>query len=48
MQEVHKKLGKLVAELRKKNGFSQEGFAMSADSTEATWEPWSAERRTSR
>lgn len=27
MQEVHKKLGKRIAELRKKRGFSQEGFA---------------------
>jgi transcriptional regulator with XRE-family HTH domain len=27
MQEVHKKLGKRVAELRKNKGFSQEGFA---------------------
>jgi transcriptional regulator with XRE-family HTH domain len=27
MQEVQKKLGKRVAELRKKQGFSQEGFA---------------------
>lgn len=27
MQEVHKKLGKKIAELRKKRGFSQEGFA---------------------
>jgi transcriptional regulator with XRE-family HTH domain len=27
MQEVHKKLGKRIAELRKKKGFSQEGFA---------------------
>lgn len=27
MQEVHKKLGKRIAELRKKEGFSQEGFA---------------------
>jgi XRE family transcriptional regulator, regulator of sulfur utilization len=27
MQEVHKKLGKRVAELRKSKGFSQEGFA---------------------
>jgi transcriptional regulator with XRE-family HTH domain len=27
MQEVHKKLGKRVATLRRKKGFSQEGFA---------------------
>jgi XRE family transcriptional regulator, regulator of sulfur utilization len=27
MQEVHKKLGKRVAELRKTKGFSQEDFA---------------------
>jgi len=27
MQEVQKKLGKRIAELRKKQGFSQEGFA---------------------
>ena len=27
MQEVHKKLGKRVAELRLKKGFTQEGFA---------------------
>jgi transcriptional regulator with XRE-family HTH domain len=27
MQEVHKKLGKRIAELRKKKGFSQEAFA---------------------
>jgi transcriptional regulator with XRE-family HTH domain len=27
MQEVHKKLGKRIAELRKKKGFSQERFA---------------------
>ncbi|HLJ27896.1 MAG TPA: helix-turn-helix transcriptional regulator [Candidatus Angelobacter sp.] len=27
MQEVQKKLGKRIAELRKKKGFSQEGFA---------------------
>jgi transcriptional regulator with XRE-family HTH domain len=27
MQEVHKKLGKRIAELRKKRGFSQEDFA---------------------
>jgi transcriptional regulator with XRE-family HTH domain len=27
MQEVHKKLGERIAELRKKKGFSQEGFA---------------------
>lgn len=27
MQEVQKRLGKRVAELRKKRGFSQEGFA---------------------
>jgi transcriptional regulator with XRE-family HTH domain len=27
MQEVHKKLGKRIAALRKKQGFSQEGFA---------------------
>jgi transcriptional regulator with XRE-family HTH domain len=27
MQEVHKKLGKRIAELRKKKGFSQESFA---------------------
>jgi len=27
MQEVHKRLGKRVAELRRKRGFSQEGFA---------------------
>jgi transcriptional regulator with XRE-family HTH domain len=27
MQEVHKKLGKRIAELRKKRGFSQENFA---------------------
>lgn len=27
MQEVQKKLGKRVAELRRKKGFSQEGFA---------------------
>jgi transcriptional regulator with XRE-family HTH domain len=27
MQEVHKKLGKRVAELRRKKGFSQEAFA---------------------
>jgi transcriptional regulator with XRE-family HTH domain len=27
MQEVHKKLGKRVAELRRKTGFSQEAFA---------------------
>ena len=27
MQEIQKKLGKRVAELRKKRGFSQEGFA---------------------
>ena len=27
MQEVQKKLGKRIAELRKKRGFSQEGFA---------------------
>jgi transcriptional regulator with XRE-family HTH domain len=27
MQEVHKKLGKRVADLRRKKGFSQEGFA---------------------
>jgi transcriptional regulator with XRE-family HTH domain len=27
MQEVHKKLGKRIAELRKKKDFSQEGFA---------------------
>ena len=27
MQEIHKKLGKRIAELRKKRGFSQEGFA---------------------
>ena len=27
MQEVHKKLGKRVAELRRKRGFSQEEFA---------------------
>lgn len=27
MQEIHKKLGKRIAELRKKRGFSQEAFA---------------------
>ena len=27
MQEVQKKLGRRIAELRKKRGFSQEGFA---------------------
>jgi transcriptional regulator with XRE-family HTH domain len=27
MQEVHKKLGTRIAELRKKHGFSQEAFA---------------------
>ena len=27
MQEIHKKLGKRIAELRKKHGFSQEAFA---------------------
>lgn len=27
MQEAQKKLGKRIAELRKKRGFSQEGFA---------------------
>jgi len=27
MQDVQKKLGKRIAELRKKGGFSQEGFA---------------------
>jgi transcriptional regulator with XRE-family HTH domain len=27
MQEIHKKLGKRIAELRKKQGFSQEAFA---------------------
>jgi transcriptional regulator with XRE-family HTH domain len=27
MQEIHKKLGKRIAELRKKKGFSQEAFA---------------------
>ncbi len=27
MQEIQKKLGKRIAELRKKRGFSQEGFA---------------------
>ncbi len=27
MQDVQKKLGKKIAELRKKRGFSQEGFA---------------------
>jgi len=27
MQEVHKRLGQRVAELRRKRGFSQEGFA---------------------
>lgn len=27
MQEVQKKLGKRIAELRRKHGFSQEGFA---------------------
>jgi len=27
MQEAHKKLGKRIAELRRKRGFSQEGFA---------------------
>ncbi len=27
MQEVHKKLGKRIAELRRKKGFTQEGFA---------------------
>jgi transcriptional regulator with XRE-family HTH domain len=27
MQEVHKKLGKRIADFRKKAGFSQEGFA---------------------
>jgi transcriptional regulator with XRE-family HTH domain len=27
MQEIHKKLGKRIAELRKKRGFSQERFA---------------------
>lgn len=27
MQEVHKKLGQRVAELRRKKGFSQEAFA---------------------
>lgn len=27
MQEVHKKLGKRIAELRRKRGLSQEGFA---------------------
>lgn len=27
MQEVHKRLGKRVAELRRKKGFSQEAFA---------------------
>lgn len=27
MQEVQKKLGKRIAELRRKRGFSQEGFA---------------------
>lgn len=27
MQEVHKKLGKRIAGLRKERGFSQEGFA---------------------
>jgi transcriptional regulator with XRE-family HTH domain len=27
MQEVHKRLGKRVAALRRKKGFSQEGFA---------------------
>jgi transcriptional regulator with XRE-family HTH domain len=27
MQEVHKKLGQRIAELRKKKGFSQEAFA---------------------
>lgn len=27
MQEVHKKLGKRIPELRRKRGFSQEGFA---------------------
>jgi transcriptional regulator with XRE-family HTH domain len=27
MQEIHKNLGKRIANLRKKRGFSQEGFA---------------------
>lgn len=27
MQEIHKKLGKRIADLRKKRGFSQEAFA---------------------
>ncbi len=27
MQEIQKKLGKKIAELRRKRGFSQEGFA---------------------
>jgi transcriptional regulator with XRE-family HTH domain len=27
MQEIHKNLGKRIADLRKKRGFSQEGFA---------------------
>lgn len=27
MQEVHKRLGRRIAELRKKRGFSQEAFA---------------------
>ena len=27
MQEVHKRLGRRIAELRRKRGFSQEGFA---------------------
>ena len=27
MQEVHKRLGKKIADLRRKKGFSQEGFA---------------------
>lgn len=31
MQEVHKKLGKRIAELRRKRGFSQEGFAHECD-----------------
>ena len=31
MQEVHKRLGKRIAELRRKRGFSQEGFAHECD-----------------
>jgi transcriptional regulator with XRE-family HTH domain len=31
MQEVHKRLGRRIAELRRKGGFSQEAFAHECD-----------------